>query len=181
MTTPDSPAFPLDIRLFGPFDVQVNSRPLRRLRTRKGQWLLALLVLRNEHPTQREWMAGTLWPESTQNQAAANLRLSLTDLRQALGEQAGRLHSPTLHTLRLDLHGARADVLAFDAAIAARDSASLERAVELYRGPLLADCPEEWVLQEREAREQAYLSALEALARVATEQEDLGSALRYLR
>src|SRR5579872_2051848 len=98
MTTPDSTAAPLDIRLFGVFDVQIGGRPLPRLRTRKGQWLLALLVLRGDHPTEREWLAATLWPESTQNQAAANLRLSLTDLRQALGEQAGRLHAPTPHT-----------------------------------------------------------------------------------
>src|SRR5205085_1362126 len=41
---------------------------------------------------------------------------------------------------------------------------SLEEAVGLYRGSLLEGCPEEWAFQERQAREQAYLTALERLA-----------------
>jgi hypothetical protein len=31
----------LELKLFGPFGVQVNGQPLPRLRSRKGQWLLA--------------------------------------------------------------------------------------------------------------------------------------------
>ena len=44
------------------------------------------------------------------------------------------------------------DALAFDSAIARGDLASLEAAVGLYRGPLLAECAEEWVMQERQWR-----------------------------
>ena len=43
----------LDIRLFGSFDVRVEGRPLRPLRTRKGQWLLALLALRHGREVDR--------------------------------------------------------------------------------------------------------------------------------
>src|SRR5262249_19589114 len=63
-----------------------------------------------------------------------------------------------------DLSGAEVDVIAFDDAIARGDSASLGEAVELYRGPLLEGGTEEWVRPERDAREQAYLGALERLA-----------------
>jgi hypothetical protein len=38
----------------------------------------------------------------------------------------------------------------------------LERAVTLYRGPLLEGCAEEWAIPERTHRELAYLEALEA-------------------
>src|SRR5687767_13263803 len=38
---------PLVIRMFGPFEASVNGAPLPRLRSLKGQWLLALLVLRH--------------------------------------------------------------------------------------------------------------------------------------
>ena len=85
----------LEIQLFGPIAVRVEGRPLPRLRTRKGQWLLALLVLRSGREVDREWLAATLWPESSERQASANLRLSLTDLRHALGREAVRLSAPS--------------------------------------------------------------------------------------
>src|SRR5438552_8269290 len=93
----------LTIRLFGPFEVQLNGAPLPRLRTRKGQWLLALLALRHGCEVDRAWLAGVLWPESSEAQALGSLRNSLTDLRHALGQEAGRLRSPSFHTLALDL------------------------------------------------------------------------------
>src|SRR5438876_870693 len=79
---------PLVIRLFGSFEAHVHGRPLPRLRTRKGQWLLALLVLRPGEELERDWLAGCLWPESPQARALANLRSSLQDLRRALGPAA---------------------------------------------------------------------------------------------
>src|SRR5690349_15245588 len=104
----------LSIRLFGFFEAQIAGQPLRRLRTRKGEWLLALLVLRHDRPVERDWLAGTLWPESGQEEAYANLRNALYDLRQALGPEAARLHSSSSQTLLFDLAGAFADVVVFD-------------------------------------------------------------------
>ena len=82
-----------------------------------------------------------------------------------------RTHSSAQLTRRIDLAiqtidqgGAEADVLAFDAAVEQGDAAALERAITLYHGPLLEGCLEEWVVPEREVREQAYVTALEALA-----------------
>src|SRR5207302_4166810 len=69
----------------------------------------------------------------------------------------------------------------FDAAITRGDEASLERAVELYRGPLLQQCHEEWASQERRPREEAYLQALETLAAHAAARDDLAAAVRCLR
>src|SRR5438046_8418459 len=114
----DSALAPLVIRLFGPFEAWVNGVPLSRLRSRKGHSLLALLILRGGREAERSWLVGMLWPESPESSALANLRSSLKDLRRALGGQAWRLHSPTPHTLGLDLAGIQVDLLAFDAAIA---------------------------------------------------------------
>src|SRR5207247_1096558 len=127
----------LTLCLFGPFEARVNGAPLPRLRSRKGVWLLALLALRRGRAVERDWLAGTLWPESTPAQLSHNLSVSLTDLRRALGSEAVRLRSPRRHTLCLDLTGAAVDLLDFDAAIARGDTTSLEHAVSLYRGPLL--------------------------------------------
>jgi predicted ATPase/DNA-binding SARP family transcriptional activator len=172
---------PLTLRLFGPFEACVGGAPLPRLRARKGQWLLALLTLHAHRDVERAWLAGTLWPDSLEPQAFNNLRVNLTDLRRALGPEAGRLHSPTILTLRLDLSGADADLLAFDQAIASGEIPALEQAVALYRGPLLEGCAEPWAFQEREVREQSYLVALETLARHAAEEENPAAAERYLR
>ncbi|HLK57083.1 MAG TPA: hypothetical protein VKU00_10985, partial [Chthonomonadaceae bacterium] len=114
---------PLVLRLFGPFDVRLQGAPLPRLRTRKGQWLL---VLRHDREVDRDWLAGTLWPESPASQAFYNLRRCLSDLRSALGSEGNRLASPTTRRVCLSLAGASVDILVFDAAIARQDTASLE-------------------------------------------------------
>jgi predicted ATPase/DNA-binding SARP family transcriptional activator len=168
----------LRIRLFGPFEVRVNGQPIRRLRFRKSQALFALLALRHGQEVERGWLAAQLWPESPGTQA---LRNCLSDLRQALGPEAGRLHSPTSRTLCLDLAGAAVDVVAFDAAMTRGDPEALAEAVCLYRGPLLEGCGEEGVLQERQAREQAYLGALETLAAQAQSNGDPAASERHLR
>ena len=152
----------LTITLFGPMQVLVMGRPVPHLRSRKSLWLLALLALRGGRPVQREWLAETLWPDADPEQALAGLRTALSELRQALGDASGRLRSPSRHTL--ELGGTEVDALAFDAAVAAKTLPMLEQAVSLYQGSLLEGCAEEWIGQERAAREQDCLRALLTLA-----------------
>ena len=71
---PDPGAAPLQIGLFGPFSVWVRGTPLPHLRTRKGEWLLALLVLHADRPLDRGWLAGLLWPNVSTSQSLASLR-----------------------------------------------------------------------------------------------------------
>jgi DNA-binding SARP family transcriptional activator len=94
---------PLALRLFGPLRVTVRGEPLPRVRTRSIEWLLALLALRHGRAVDRSWLAGTLWPESRESQALANLRNDLMRLRQALGPEGARLRSPARDTLTLAL------------------------------------------------------------------------------
>jgi predicted ATPase/DNA-binding SARP family transcriptional activator len=167
--------------LLGPLVVLRNGGPIPGLRTRKGQWLLALLALRSGREVERSWLGALLWPESGQQPVMANLRSSLKDLRRALGLAARWIASPTPRTLRLELAGVEADVVTFDAAIARGDPAALEEAVALYRGPLLEGCAEMWVLQERSDRQQSFLGALERLAGEALANGDVAAAERHLR
>src|SRR5579862_8804369 len=153
MTAPETVPAPLTIMLFGPMQVLVQGRPLPHLRSRKALWLLALLTLRHDRPVEREWLAGTLWPDVDQSQAFANLRPTLSELRKALASQGERLQSPDRHTLLLQTADADIDVVRFDAAIVAQRAQELAKAVALYRGPLLEGCTEEWVFQERVVRE----------------------------
>src|SRR5262249_34245795 len=132
--------------------------------TRKEVWLLALLTLRHGQAVDRSFLAGTLWPDAPEERALAYLRSSLYDLRRALGPEASRLSAPSSRAVSLNPLGASADLLEFDDCVKRGDSASLRRAVALYRGPLLEGCIEEWVLPEREARQQQFLQALRQLA-----------------
>lgn len=152
----------LDIKLFGPMLVSVNGEPLPRMRSRKAKWVLAILTLRRGQPVGRDWVAGMLWPDTDQEVGRANLRPLVSELRGAIGAEQGRLKTPDRRTLRLDLDGLTVDLFAFDDAIKAGE---LETAIELYAGALLEDCPEEWVVQERDRREQAVLEALAKLGR----------------
>jgi non-specific serine/threonine protein kinase len=200
--TQENPILPtVEFRLLGGFDVLVNGETLPSLSYRREQWLLALLVLRHTRDTARDWLAATIWPENEESQARFYLRKGLSDLRKALGAEATRLLSPTPRTVRLNLEGAFADVVAFDDAIQRKDEGGrmkdegnsddlhpsslilhpLEEAVALYRGPLLPDCLEEWIIPEREAREQAYLNALETLAARATADGQSAAAVHWLR
>jgi predicted ATPase/Tfp pilus assembly protein PilF len=170
----------LEMHLFGGFSLQRNGEPLRRMRSKQGQLVLSLLLLRHDRETAREWLAETLWPESLPEQAYYNLRRNLTDIRQVLEEDAGRLEGAT-GTLQFNTEGLFCDVLEFDRAIQKGGTEALERAISLYKGDLLAGFYEEWILPERIAREQAFLQAMEHLAQ---EQFDSGQwleAIGYLK
>ncbi|RYG35762.1 hypothetical protein EON81_11725, partial [bacterium] len=150
----------LTLHLFGPMEIVVDGEPLPRMRSRKAKWLLALLALREGQLVGREWVASVLWPDADKAIALANMRPVVSEIRRALGEQSFRIQTPDRKTILLDLQDAEVDVVAFDAAMRA---GRFEEAVAVYRGALLEDCPEEWVPQERKAREQACLHALHAL------------------
>jgi DNA-binding SARP family transcriptional activator len=151
----------LDVCLFGPPDVRVDGDPIPPPRTRKGLWILCLLALRAEHEVDRNWLAGTLWPDSTQEDALANLRRSLTDLRRALGPAGDLLESPSLSSLRLA--GAQVDLARFDALRAGDSPEGWREALELGRKPLLEGCDEEWAGEERTFREAACVELAERL------------------
>ena len=171
----------LTLNLFGSMDVRVHGDSLPRLHSRKSLWLLALLALRKGKPVERDWLAGTLWPDSSQSQAQAYLRQSLTELRRALSTEATRLQTPTRQTVSLDLTGAAVDVLVFDAGIRQAEPHALRDPIAVYKGPLLEACSEDWAHIERTNREQSYLSALQTLSTAALAERDVEVAIQYSR
>ncbi|HEV2473547.1 MAG TPA: BTAD domain-containing putative transcriptional regulator, partial [Chthonomonadales bacterium] len=171
----------LELRVLGPMQVTVDGCPMPRPRARTAQWLLGLLVIRHDRESARSWLAETLWPESAADQALYNLRRNLTELRHVLGPEAYRVQSGANHSLKLDLTGGYADLPEFDRLVRSRTAAELERAVFLYRGALLEGCNAEWILPERQSREDLFLSALESLADDAARNGRQDAAPGYLR
>lgn len=147
-----------EVRLFGRPEVRIAGRRMEATRTRKGLWLLALLALRRGEPAERAWLAALLWPDSPDALGLYNLRRSLSDLRERLGPEAGRLHSPTPRSLTLRVDGCFLDVAELERAASAGDAPA---AMAVYRGPLLEGCTEEWVFPEREHYEQRFLEVVE--------------------
>ena len=170
----------VEIRLFGTFQILVNGEPIPALRSRQGQALFGLLVLRHTVDSDRDTLAFALWPDSSEAQARYNLRRNLTDLRRALGAESRRLLSPSPRSLRFDVAGASVDVATFDAAVSSEKREDWENAAALYHGELLPGCDAVALTEERRRREQAYFDLLEKLANDAAER-DPGKALMWLR
>jgi DNA-binding SARP family transcriptional activator len=141
-----------------------------------SQRLLALLAL-HEHPLQRTYIAGTLWPDYPEQRAIANLRTALARLPL----MAGRLVEVIGRQIRL----------ARWVSVDVRETSSLaQRVIDhdeevlgikgLHRRlmvDLLPDWYEDWVLAEQERYRELRLHALEALCEWLTHLEEFGPAI----
>ena len=134
---------------------------------RKLAALLAFLACTAPETHTRDRLMALLWGSHFEPQARQNLRQALTRLRRLLGEK-------TLITsgeaVALEPGAVACDVAQFEALAAEGSREALSAAVELYRGPLLADVaiPEEawteWVGVQRARLEGLALDAMVKLA-----------------
>ena len=128
--------------------------------THSAQRLIALLALHGR-PVRREWAAGTLWLESSQEHANGCLRTTLWRTDPAARE----LVRATATELAL------ADGVAVDARemaasarrVFARDAEHDDLLALQQAGELLPDWYDDWVVLERERLRQLRLHALESL------------------
>lgn len=152
----------LRVQLAGNFEVRTGETPIRPLRSRRGEWLLALLCWYQGREVDREWLAANLWPESPEPQARANLRRTLTDLRDALGEH-DCLHAAQSRTLSID--PARCECDLWEARSAVQSRQISETTLQSAAFDWLPGCYQEWVLPLRaewhQLRDQILQIALE--------------------
>ena len=186
----ERPIFPtLQIKLLGTFIITSDRVPLTSIDMPRLQSLLAYLVQHHGVPQSRTRLASLLWPDSTEEQAHTNLRNLLYKLRQALPE-SDRYLAVDRHTIQwLSDDSWTLDVLDFEQAVARAEQAeqennhavlrlALEQAIELYRGDLLPDCYDEWILPERERLSQLFLDVLEWLLCLREQEGDYQGAIR---
>lgn len=150
------------LRLFGPFELTRHGAPVR-LPTRKIECLLAYLVLRPERHS-REKLAALLWGEVPDEQARVSLRYALAMLRKQIG---GELLDADRETVQLNpSFPLWVDAAAISGSGLRRfdpGSISIEELkskIEDYRGDLLADFYDDWILPEREHYRQLFLDGL---------------------
>jgi DNA-binding SARP family transcriptional activator len=131
-----------------------------------GTRLLALLALR-ERPVTRCSVAGTLWPETSDDHAQCNLRSALCRLpaaaRRALDVKA---HDVSLAAdVDVDLREGRELALRLlDPGAPARDADLSSATMRALSNDLLPDWYDDWVVHEADAWLQLRVHALEALA-----------------
>jgi DNA-binding SARP family transcriptional activator len=179
----------LSISLLGGFCIRDDEAPVTDVDAPRLQSLLAYLILHRDAPQSRAHLAFLFWPDTTEAQARTNLRNLLHHLRRALPNADAYLDAgvQTLQwrpgaPLTLDVADLNAALVRAEQAQRANDPAALrgalERVVALYRGDLLPSCYDDWIIPQRERLRQAYLSALERLARMLEEQRDYPAAIR---
>ena len=152
--------------LLGSFELKVNDRAVH-LPTRKTEALLAYLAL---HSTvqNRERLAALFWGDSSDELARRSLRTALSALRKELGEDFLLADRDTIQLnpafpFWVDVQEMEAqakDILAANSHVPSTIN------LELYRGDLLQDFYDEWVLEEREHYRNVFINALLHFAQV---------------
>ena len=172
----------LSLALLGPPVVRRDGTPVT-FDTRKATALLALLaVTGREHS--REQLADLLWPEADSVKGRASLRRTLSVTAAVMGD--GLAISRT--AVALDPATVRVDVRDFETLIAQPDAASLERAVQLYRGDFLTGftlrgCPdfEDWQASVSEELRQSLARGLQRLVAACIADGELDRAAGHAR
>jgi predicted ATPase/DNA-binding SARP family transcriptional activator len=162
------------LSLFGTFRlerVQASKAERIKLPTRKIESLLAFLVL---HPGlhSRERLAAQFWGDMPDQQARQSLRYALAMLRKAVADDLFIADRETiqlnpLFPLQVDALELKAGINQlmkslgdFDESTSRSSRRSGLSSLDLYRGDLLADFYDDWILPEREEYRQLYLDAL---------------------
>jgi DNA-binding SARP family transcriptional activator len=155
----------LQIRLLGQFDVRLDGKRIV-ISSRAGQSLLAYLAMTAGTPHRREKLAGTLWPESSEENARKNLRQELWRIRKAIPNQSLSAESDYLLSDEFTITFNRDANFWLDVAILERpdlDPQSLTSSLSLYQGELLPGFYDDWVVFERERIQSLFESKMERL------------------
>ncbi|GGT53292.1 AfsR/SARP family transcriptional regulator [Streptomyces purpureus] len=169
-----TPPRPPQLRLLGQFRLESTAGPVDLCGN--AQRLLAFVGLRGH--VSRSVLAGTLWPDATEEHARGSLRTTLWKLPHGdrpLVRCGGESVALT-DALRVDARALAETALSVVRAEAPSPHGPMPM-VLLGGGELLPGWDEDWVLVERERLRQLRLHALEALADGLTRQGSPGLAL----
>ncbi|MFQ5566376.1 MAG: hypothetical protein ACE5EU_08440, partial [Paracoccaceae bacterium] len=128
----------LFIRMLTGGDILVEAPVPVEWKGRAARALFAVLALQPGERVKRDWLARLLWPDSDQQPARASLRMALLALKRTIDPVDPDLIRATHEEIMLDLERASVDWALFASLCAQPDPDSRLKALELYRGDLLA-------------------------------------------
>lgn len=164
------------IHLLGCFEIQYpgdkdeSPQPLLMPATLKSQSLLAYLIVHRRQPHSRDHLAELFWGDRPDRKARRSLSTALWQVHRCLSRDDFLLCTPASVQFNPET-SLWLDVQAFEAQAARSDPASLQAAVDLYRGDFLNNFYDDWVFSERYRLESLLL---DVLARLMTAQEAFG-------
>jgi predicted ATPase/DNA-binding SARP family transcriptional activator len=140
----------LEVKLLGQFEVKLESVRLS-IPSRNAQALFAYLVLHAGKSHRREWLAGLLWPDSSEENARSNLRHELWRLRKAFessGESCFLVDDLSITFISPSKYYLDVERLE-RAPSASNPTDDLIKALSIYGGELLPGFYNEWIFMER--------------------------------
>lgn len=156
------PSSPPLVRLLGGLEIETADGVAVPPAGAPAVALAAVALRRSMHVEQ---LGDLLWPEADAALARQRLRNVLSRLRRSVGEVVHR-HGDRValgSEVRVDVH--ELDAAAVRTAAGAISGEALERAVSLYRGPLLPEFVyEDWTAPDRQRIESVYADLCRALA-----------------
>ena len=173
----------LQIYLFGHLRALTNGERLKLNCLPRTLPLWAYLLLNRKDPIPRDSLAYAFWPDVLENEARANLRRHLYDLRRILPPE--RPGTPWLLTENKVVQWNPASTYWLDVSEFEQLSASgsqperLVEAVQLYGGELLQGVYDDWVFIERERLRNLLLGDLERLVLHSRARRDYPQAIAY--
>lgn len=184
----------LGLRCFGALEVDVDGRSIDLATIKpRVRSLLRVLALHAGRPVHKDRLVDWLWPGETDTRVGTrNLQVAVSSLRQLLEPGVARGAATVVvregDTYRLEVPPGSVDLVEFDDRVALarharaagdtqRATDALSRALELYRGELLADeGTAEWVTGERDRLRLAAADASQLLAELHLEAGRAGDA-----
>jgi DNA-binding SARP family transcriptional activator/predicted ATPase len=156
----------VEIRLLGVPQIRIEGRTVTEWRSRKALALFGYLVM-NPKRLLRSQLATLFWGDSPETTARTNLRINLSHLNQLL---PGCLNITRETVEFAPTVPCRVDTLEFAQLLASDDAQTLEAAIALWRGELLAGLEEidargfwEWLSLERSLWREKCLAAYDRL------------------
>jgi DNA-binding SARP family transcriptional activator/tetratricopeptide (TPR) repeat protein len=168
----------LHLTLLGGFQVRLGTGDAASLARKKGQALLAYLVVEPGEVHLRDKLAALLWGDRTDQRARQSLRQTLLALRQALPDNAADVLRIDGENVALNHRGLEVDVVAFEALANDGSPDALTQAAALYTGDFLEGLGvqeprfEEWLIGQRERLREL---AIEVLAKLLAHQTATGA------
>ncbi len=165
------------LHLLGGFRLENNGTPVKLAR-QKSKALLAYLALFSGAHT-REVLATLFFPDALDADARKNLRVLFAELYKALGKE---FFSDDRESVELNTEKIWVDAKEFtrDWRLETGDSiSSLQSLISLYRGDLLPELYDDWVLQKRDELRERYVELLLHVVESSRAQSEYAQAIEW--
>jgi DNA-binding SARP family transcriptional activator len=189
-------ALPLQVRMFGRFQAEIDGHPIEWIR-RRDQQIFKYVALKRSGTVSRAELIEAFWPDAEKHLVAQSLRTAYCNIRKAIAKIVGfdmvDAYFRANGEVSLNLDNVVVDVNRFVAHANDGDQqydrndwraayAHYRTAEQLYWGNLLVgDAAEPWFAGQTAMLEDRYVIVLERLAEIALELSDLGAAVNYAR